>query len=194
MRSNRRPASASCGRTAKTSCTRTSKAPAGAPVAAALSRMNCACLEDFSTQTAEAAPRGALPDAAALAAQARSVGWRGLAIDRAAGPVRKADPDLRIDLSGIDANSGLNGNQAFSFIGTAAFSHTAGELHYAVTRAGAVVSGDVNGVQAAPLFNVGKRVSGIQLGLVNVADDLRGIQIGLVNVAFWFQRRWATVQ
>src|SRR5262249_44371354 len=34
----------------------------------------------------------------------------------------------KIDLSTIDANSTLAGNQAFTFIGAAAFSHTAGEL------------------------------------------------------------------
>ena len=47
----------------------------------------------------------------------------------------------RIDLAGIDANANLAGNQAFHFIGSAGFSSTAGELHYA----GGMISGDVNG-------------------------------------------------
>ncbi len=57
----------------------------------------------------------------------------------------------RIDLSLIDAISGVAGNQAFHFVGTAAFSHTAGELHYTkLDFAGTaddktVVAGDVNG-------------------------------------------------
>lgn len=50
-----------------------------------------------------------------------------------------------IDLSGIDANTGRGGDQAFSFIGKAGFSGTAGELAYKVTSAGAVVVADVNG-------------------------------------------------
>lgn len=51
----------------------------------------------------------------------------------------------QIDLSSIDANSILAGDQAFAFIGTAAFSHHAGELRYMATASGLVVMGDVNG-------------------------------------------------
>lgn len=51
----------------------------------------------------------------------------------------------RIDLRPIDANTGAGGNQAFSFIGTAAFGHHAGELHYAITGSTTTISGDVNG-------------------------------------------------
>lgn len=47
----------------------------------------------------------------------------------------------KIDLSGIDASAQASGNQAFSFIGSGAFSGTSGELRY---QAG-VVSGDLNG-------------------------------------------------
>jgi serralysin len=36
----------------------------------------------------------------------------------------------RIDLQGIDANRNLAGDQAFNFIETNAFSHTAGELRF----------------------------------------------------------------
>ncbi len=51
-----------------------------------------------------------------------------------------------IDLSRIDANANVVGNQAFSFIGNSAFSNTAGELR-AVNTSGPIwtVSGDVNG-------------------------------------------------
>ena len=47
----------------------------------------------------------------------------------------------RIDLSAVDANSNHAGDQDFDFIGSAAFSSKAGELHL---RNG-VVSGDING-------------------------------------------------
>ena len=36
----------------------------------------------------------------------------------------------KIDLSAIDANSGVAGDQAFSFIGTGGSTHVAGQLHY----------------------------------------------------------------
>ncbi|TDR90066.1 putative secreted protein (type I secretion substrate) [Enterovirga rhinocerotis] len=51
----------------------------------------------------------------------------------------------RIDLRPLDANSQVAGNQAFSFIGTKAFSHQAGELRATVSGGYTVVSGDVNG-------------------------------------------------
>jgi len=51
-----------------------------------------------------------------------------------------------IDLSRIDANSGTNGDQAFSFIGTAAFGSHAGELRYEnVSGSTWAVQGDTNG-------------------------------------------------
>lgn len=50
----------------------------------------------------------------------------------------------RIELSNVDAIKGP-GNQTFSFIGTAAFTHHAGELRYQVVNGDALVSGDVNG-------------------------------------------------
>jgi serralysin len=46
-----------------------------------------------------------------------------------------------IDLAAIDANALLAGNQAFAYIGAAAFSGVAGELRYA----GGMLDGDVNG-------------------------------------------------
>jgi serralysin len=47
----------------------------------------------------------------------------------------------RIDLAAIDANSALFGNQAFAYIGAAAFAGVAGQLRYA----GGFLDGDVNG-------------------------------------------------
>lgn len=51
----------------------------------------------------------------------------------------------RIDLRGIDAHEGLGGDQAFRFVGSAAFSASAGELRIDRYAAQTVVSGDVNG-------------------------------------------------
>jgi len=47
----------------------------------------------------------------------------------------------KLDVSGIDANTTLKGDQAFTFIGGADFHHVAGELQYASGS----VSGDTNG-------------------------------------------------
>jgi Ca2+-binding RTX toxin-like protein len=51
----------------------------------------------------------------------------------------------RIDLSVIDANTGAAGNQAFSFIGTAAYTGVAGQLRYHSDGAVTTIAGDVNG-------------------------------------------------
>ena len=51
----------------------------------------------------------------------------------------------KIDLRGIDSNSALAGDQAFSFIGTAAFSGTAGELRYMFDGTDTWVQGDWTG-------------------------------------------------
>jgi Ca2+-binding RTX toxin-like protein len=51
----------------------------------------------------------------------------------------------KLDLSGIDANSGLGGNQAFTFMGAGAFDNHAAELIYQVLGGSAFVRGDVNG-------------------------------------------------
>jgi VCBS repeat-containing protein len=56
-----------------------------------------------------------------------------------------------IDLSAIDANTLLIGDQAFAFVGTAAFSHTAGELRYQVSGATATLQADINGDGLADL-------------------------------------------
>ncbi|MTH79961.1 calcium-binding protein [Paracoccus aestuariivivens] len=54
-----------------------------------------------------------------------------------------------IDLSAIDANFGRTGNQAFSFIGDAAFTGQAGQLSARTVTGGTLVSGDVNGDRIA---------------------------------------------
>ncbi|MCA0344945.1 MAG: cadherin domain-containing protein [Proteobacteria bacterium] len=51
----------------------------------------------------------------------------------------------RIDLSGIDANGKLTGNQAFSFVGSDQFSKTAGELRFEKTASDTFIYGDVDG-------------------------------------------------
>ena len=55
----------------------------------------------------------------------------------------------KIDLHLIDANASLAGDQAFSFIGTNAFSGAAGQLRYAASGGNTLISGDVNGDKVA---------------------------------------------
>lgn len=57
----------------------------------------------------------------------------------------------RISLSAIDSNSAVAGNQAFTFIGSAAFSKTAGQLRYETAGGNTIVSGDVDGDGAADI-------------------------------------------
>ena len=64
------------------------------------------------------------------------------AVDTIQDFVRGSD---RIDLRGIDAKTSVAGDQAFTFIGKAAFHHKAGELRFA----DGIVSGDVNGDASA---------------------------------------------
>ena len=54
-----------------------------------------------------------------------------------------------IGLKALDADTGEIGNQAFTFIGAAAFSGTAGEVRAEVGGGATLVSGDVNGDSAA---------------------------------------------
>lgn len=54
-----------------------------------------------------------------------------------------------IDVSGWDANIALGGDQAFAFVGTSAFSGTAGELRYHFDGTDTWVQGDINGDSAA---------------------------------------------
>jgi Ca2+-binding RTX toxin-like protein len=67
-----------------------------------------------------------------------------------------------IDLSGVDADTTKAGDQAFTFIGGAAFSHHAGELRYAVDAAGLHIYGDTNGDGVADFNILCKGLSSIQ--------------------------------
>ncbi len=52
-------------------------------------------------------------------------------------------------MSLIDANANVAGNQAFTFIGSNAFSGAAGQLRYAASGRDTLISGDVNGDKVA---------------------------------------------
>jgi Ca2+-binding RTX toxin-like protein len=56
-----------------------------------------------------------------------------------------------LDLSRIDADEALQGDQAFNFIGNAAFSGVAGELHYEVRNSSVYVEADTDGDALADL-------------------------------------------
>ena len=64
----------------------------------------------------------------------------------------------KIDLSAIDASTKIAGNQAFSFIGSAAFHSVAGELRFEASGSFITVYGDLNGD-----------------GVADIAFDLNGI-------------------
>lgn len=51
----------------------------------------------------------------------------------------------KIDLSGIDANTTISGNQAFTFIGASAFSKKAGELRAIAKDSDSYIHGDLDG-------------------------------------------------
>ena len=57
----------------------------------------------------------------------------------------------RLDLTGIDARTGMAGDQAFVFIGDARFSNTAGELRIARAGGDLILHGDVDGDGASDL-------------------------------------------
>jgi Ca2+-binding RTX toxin-like protein len=62
---------------------------------------------------------------------------------------RRSEGD-KINLSMIDANTTVaNGNQAFSFVGTAAFTGVAGQLHYNSNGIVSTLTGDTNGDKLA---------------------------------------------
>lgn len=69
----------------------------------------------------------------------------------------------RIDLTTIDANANLAGNQAFTFIGAAAFSGTAGELRVQASGTNQLVYGDVNGDGVADFLIVVTPVGAVPL-------------------------------
>ena len=88
--------------------------------------------------------------------------------ETAVGPLRDLIADFSnedtIVLSAIDANTGVNGNQAFSFIGTQAFSGTAGQLRTYSELGNTIVAGDTNGDGLAD-FEIG--LIGLQLLAAN---------------------------
>ncbi|WP_269716349.1 M10 family metallopeptidase C-terminal domain-containing protein [Caulobacter sp. NIBR2454] len=51
----------------------------------------------------------------------------------------------RIDVSALDARSNVSGNQAFTFLGTAAFTGVSGQLRYVVSGANVGFEADVKG-------------------------------------------------
>ncbi|HEY9348012.1 MAG TPA: M10 family metallopeptidase C-terminal domain-containing protein, partial [Inquilinus sp.] len=51
----------------------------------------------------------------------------------------------KIDLSAIDANTGVAGDQAFTFIGSALYSGVAGQLRFVFDGTVTTIAGDVNG-------------------------------------------------
>lgn len=55
----------------------------------------------------------------------------------------------KINLRGIDASTAVAGDQAFAFVGTAAFSGVAGELRYEVHGGETLLMGDVDGDKVA---------------------------------------------
>jgi trimeric autotransporter adhesin len=73
----------------------------------------------------------------------------------------------RVDLSTIDANIKLAGNQAFTFLAAkgAAFTGKAGQLHYIAQGANTVIEGDINGDKIAD-FQI--QLNGIKV--LTVAD------------------------
>lgn len=66
----------------------------------------------------------------------------------------------RIQLNGIDANVTATYDQSFSFIGTAGFTGTAGQLRYAANATDTYVYGDVDGDKVADLMI---QISGVHL-------------------------------
>ncbi|MDZ4373136.1 MAG: right-handed parallel beta-helix repeat-containing protein [Phenylobacterium sp.] len=70
----------------------------------------------------------------------------------------------KISLQPIDANTLISGNQAFKFVGQAAFSKTAGELRYDLTDGDAYVMGDANGDGIADFTLLVKGVGAMQSG------------------------------
>ena len=58
-----------------------------------------------------------------------------------------------IDLSPVDARAG-GADNAFTFIGTAAFSGVAGQLHYKIANGDTLVTGDTNGDRMADFMIV----------------------------------------
>lgn len=63
----------------------------------------------------------------------------------------KSGEDL-INFCAMDADINTDGNQNFTFIGTASFTHRAGELNYIAKGSGITIGGDVDGDGVADFF------------------------------------------
>ena len=70
----------------------------------------------------------------------------------------------KIDVSSIDANSTVPGNQAFTFIAAAAFSDSPGELRIQAINGNTLVTGDVNGNGVADFSILVRGVTSLQAG------------------------------
>jgi len=86
-----------------------------------------------------------------------------------------------INLSSVDANSNTGAQEAFHFIGTAAFTSTAGELRYDVTGGNAHIFGDRDGNGVADMEIIVNNVTVLATtdfngvtGSANLVDDLGG--------------------
>lgn len=75
-----------------------------------------------------------------------------------------SDQNDRINLSAIDADSTVSGNQKFTFLGEADFTGSAGELTYSVLKSGALVSADTDGDGSADFSVFLKGVSVLDAG------------------------------
>ena len=81
-----------------------------------------------------------------------------------------------IDLSQVDANSLLGGDQAFAFVGTSAFSDTAGELRFEQISGDTYLAGDTERRWRRRLHDQGRRkprVHGKRLRAVDAAERQR---------------------
>jgi Ca2+-binding RTX toxin-like protein len=74
----------------------------------------------------------------------------------------------KIDVSPIDANTTVTGDQAFAFISAAAFSGTPGELRTEVINGNTLVSGDVNGNGVADFAILVRGVAPLQASDFNL--------------------------
>lgn len=63
----------------------------------------------------------------------------------------KSGEDL-LNFRAMDADINIDGNQNFTFIGTASFTHRAGELNYTTNGSGITIGGDVDGDGVADFF------------------------------------------
>jgi len=68
----------------------------------------------------------------------------------------------KIDLEGIDARTDVANDQAFSFIGNAAFSNQSGELRSQAVNGNLLLYGDVDGDAAADFAIVVGNVSSLK--------------------------------